>query len=142
MPITMNLAHEILNRDLWRGSEYAINADTSMIGQFMKFSDITNYERALPGVSQDTMMQMLVHPRRTIVDGKHMVAILFNDGGWNICAWCINEPEEPYIWNAEQEYMLGRENIAQGFRTGRLPVVYSTPLEWMQTAMQGVVYLG
>lgn len=140
--MTMQAAHATIAKEEYVSLDYSAHAGTSLMGLFLKFKEIKDFARALPGVPDATMDKMFLLPRRTIVDGKHMVAILYYDSFWNILAWCVNAPDNPYIWLDDPQAVLGRDEMEAAVRAGRLPTVFETPLAWLQHDMKGVVYLG
>lgn len=137
----MKLAHDIIATS---GAYISLNAAEDVNDVFAGFDTIISYAKALPGVSFETMCRLPTLPRRTVVDGKHMVAVLFDDidNGRNIVAWPPQAPDDIYLWVNDASYVLGREKLQHYAMFGIKVVEHDTPLQWLQSDLKGICRVG
>lgn len=110
---------------------------------FLDWPDISNWNKALPNVSREIVSSLGFHPKRVTIEGQHLVAIpVFDPVFVDVVAWCINAPDDIFRWSQRWGVALGRDEEWLARSQARQPVVFKTPLEWLQAGMRGVVYLG
>jgi len=134
----MEHAHHLIWLEQHNALHKTLKGVPSMFQAFYDMPEIVAMDKALPGVSWETILQLTHTPRRSVVNGRHVVTLLVNDGeAWNVIAW---EPTEPAVLYASYDldnWVLGRDNLCpMGC------VQHNTVLEWLQSGMKGCVYLG